>query len=162
MTNWSIFCRRYFQIHFVVWNWCKFKFSEKFVPNGPVNNDLAFISDDNCAPNGWRTITWTIDGLVSRRFYTSLGLNGVTHDYVIKWKHFPLYWPFVWGIHRLPVNSPHKGQWRGALVFTLICPLINVWVNNREAGDLRRHCAHYDVIVMRLNVFATLGVQVTI
>ena len=38
------------------------------------------------------------------------------HDYVIKWKHFPRYWPFVWGIHRSPVNSPHKGQWRGALM----------------------------------------------
>ena len=38
------------------------------------------------------------------------------HDDVIKWKHFPRYWPF------LPVNSPHKGQWRGALMFTLICP----------------------------------------
>ena len=25
---------------------------------------------------------------------------------------------------------------------------INSWVNNREAGDLRRHGAHYDVIVM--------------
>ena len=41
------------------------------------------------------------------------------HD-VIKWKSFPRYWPFVRGIHRLPVNSPHKGQWRGALMFTLI------------------------------------------
>ena len=39
------------------------------------------------------------------------------HDDVIKWKHFPRYWPFVWGIHRSPVNSPHKGQWRGALMF---------------------------------------------
>ena len=38
------------------------------------------------------------------------------HDDVIKWKHFPHYWPFVWGIHRSPVNSPHKGRWRGALV----------------------------------------------
>ena len=36
------------------------------------------------------------------------------HDDVIKWKHFPRYWPFVRGIHRSPVNSPHKGQWRGA------------------------------------------------
>ena len=35
------------------------------------------------------------------------------HDDVIKWKHFPRYWPFVWGIHRSPVNSLHKGQWRG-------------------------------------------------
>ena len=43
------------------------------------------------------------------------------HDYVIKWKHFPRYWPFVRGIHRSRVNSPHKGQWRGALMFSLIC-----------------------------------------
>ena len=70
------------------------------------------------------------------------------HDDVIKWKHFPRYWPFVRGIHRGPVNSPHKGQWRGALMFSLICVWINGWVNNREAGDLRRYHAHYDVTVM--------------
>ena len=45
------------------------------------------------------------------------------HDDVIKWKHFPRYWPFVRGIHRSPVNFPHKGQWHGALVFSLIRPL---------------------------------------
>ena len=71
-----------------------------------------------------------------------------TQDDVIKGKHLPRYWPFVQGIHRSPVNSPHKGQWRGALMFSLICAWINGWVNNYEAGDLRRHCAHYDVIVM--------------
>ena len=70
------------------------------------------------------------------------------HDDVIKWKHFPRYWPFVRGILRSPVNSPHKGQWRGALMFSLIFIWIYGWVNNREAGDLRRHRAHYDVIVM--------------
>ena len=47
-----------------------------------------------------------------------------------------------------PVNSPHKGQWRGALMFSLICVWINVWVNNREAGDLRRYRVNYGVIVM--------------
>ena len=73
-----------------------------------------------------------------------------THDDVIKWKHFPRYWPFVRGIHRSPVNSPHKGQWRGALMFSLIFPRINGWINNREAGDLRRYRSHYDVIVMTL------------
>ena len=51
-------------------------------------------------------------------------------------------------IHRSPVNSPHKGQWRGALMFSLICVWINGWVNNREAGDLRRYRAHYDITVM--------------
>ena len=68
------------------------------------------------------------------------------HDDVIKWKHFPRKWPFVRGIHRWPVNSPHKGQWRGALIFSLICAWINDCVN--QSGDLRRHRAHYDVIVM--------------
>ena len=47
-----------------------------------------------------------------------------------------------------PVNSPHKGQWRGALAFSFIYAGINGWINNREAGDLRSHSAHYDVIVM--------------
>ena len=70
------------------------------------------------------------------------------HDDVIKWNHFPRYWPFERGIHRSPVNPPHKGQWRGALMFSLIYVWINGWVNNRETGDLRRYRAHYDVIVM--------------
>ena len=70
------------------------------------------------------------------------------HDDVIKWKHFPRYCPFVRGIHRSQVNSPHKGQWCGALMFSLICAWINGWVNNREAGDWRCYCAHYDVTVM--------------
>ena len=70
------------------------------------------------------------------------------HGDVTKWKHFPRYWPFVRGIHRSPVNSPHKCQWRRALMYSLICAWINGWVNNREAGDLRRHRARYDVTVM--------------
>ena len=70
------------------------------------------------------------------------------NDDVIKWKHFPCHWPFVRGIHRSPVNSPHKGQWSGALIFFLICAWINGWVNNGEAGDLRRHRTHYNVTVL--------------
>ena len=70
------------------------------------------------------------------------------HDDVIKWKHFPRYWPFVRGIRRSPVNSPHKGQWRGALMFDVICAWINGGVKNREAGDLRRHRTHCDVAVI--------------
>ena len=73
---------------------------------------------------------------------------GIFHDDVIKWKHFPRNWPFVRKIHRSPVNFPHKGQWRGALMFSLIYVWINDWANNREAGDLRRQHGHYDVIVM--------------
>ena len=48
----------------------------------------------------------------------------------------------------VPVNSPHKGQWHRALIFSLICIWINDWVNNREAGDFRCYHAHYDVTLM--------------
>ena len=51
-----------------------------------------------------------------------------------------------------PVNSPHKGQWRGALMFSLICVWINSWVNNGEADDLRRYRAHHDDTVIILRV----------
>ena len=61
------------------------------------------------------------------------------------WKT-PLFEDF--GIHRSPVNSTHKGQWRGALMFSLICTRINGWVNNGDAGDLRCYRVHCDVIVM--------------
>ena len=71
------------------------------------------------------------------------------YDGVIKWKHFPRYLPFVQGFHRSSVNSPHKGQWRGALMLSLICAWIKGWVNNREAGDLRRYRVHYVVTVMK-------------
>ena len=42
------------------------------------------------------------------------------YDDVIKWKHFPSYWPYVRGIHRSSVNSPHNGQEHGALMYSLI------------------------------------------
>ena len=81
----------------------------------------------------------------------------ILHDEVIKWKHFSRYWPFVLGIHRSSVNSPHKGQWCGALLFSLICTWINSWVNNGEADDLRPHRAHHDVAVMKVSTVPADG-----
>ena len=70
-----------------------------------------------------------------------------SHDDVIKWKKIPYYWPFVRGIHRGPVNSPHKGQWRGALMFSLICALNKrltkqwwSWWFETPSCSLWRHC----------------------
>ena len=71
-----------------------------------------------------------------------------SHDDVIIWKHFLRYWPFVRGIHLPPVDCPHKGQWRGALMFSLICAWTKVWAKNRDAGNLKRHHAHHGVTVM--------------
>ena len=79
--------------------------------------------------------------------------NSSYHDDVNKWKHFLRNWPFVRGIDRSPVNSPHEGRWRRALMFSVICVWINDWVNNREAGDLRRYRAHYDASVMFWQIY---------
>ena len=54
------------------------------------------------------------------------------------------------GIHRSPVDNPYKGQRHGALIFSLNWARTNGWANNRDAGEFRRHRAHYDVTVMRL------------
>ena len=68
------------------------------------------------------------------------------HDDVIKWKHFPRYWPSVMGIYRSPVDSPHNGQWRGALMSFLCAaeqttqqtvqwPLLLTWFNFNPSMD---------------------------
>ena len=60
------------------------------------------------------------------------------------------YWPFLRGIHSSLVDFPQKSQWRRALMLSLICAWTNGWENNRNAGDLIRHRAHYDVIAIFL------------
>ena len=68
------------------------------------------------------------------------------------WRHqmetFSVLLALCTGNSPVTVNSPHKGQWRRALMFSLICTWINDWVNKGEAGDLRCHRPHYDVTVM--------------
>ena len=71
------------------------------------------------------------------------------HDDVTKWKYFRVTGHLCGEFTGPPVNSPHKGKWRGALMFSLICARINGWENNGEAGDLRSHRDHYDVTVMQ-------------
>ena len=102
-----------------------------------VSNDftVSFITFNTPLKHSWY---WQNNP--TNEFFTNSSSNGN----IFRVKN----WPFVRGIHRSSVNSPLKGQWRGALMFSLICVWINGWVTNREAGDLRRHRAHYDVIVM--------------
>ena len=77
----------------------------------------------------------------------------VTRYIMIKLEYFPRHWPFVRGIHWSPANSPHKGQWRGALVFPLICTWKTGTLNSRVAGDLRLHRSHYNVTVMNADFY---------
>ena len=97
----------------------------------------------------WSLMAWTNVNLSSMRS-SDMHLNAILQNMMTSANGsiFRVTGPFLRGIHRSPMNSPHRGQWRGASMFSLICDWINGWVNSREAGDLRRYSAHYDVIVM--------------
>ena len=82
------------------------------------------------------------------------------HDNVIKWKYFPRYWPFVRGIHRYPVNSPHKGQWRGTLMFSFDLRLNKRsskqswgWWLETLSRPLWRHCNDSPSIIYSVHAF---------
>ena len=105
---------------------------------------------------GW-VMAW---GLLATKPFSKPILNHCQLDQEQKptwWRHkmepFSALQALCAGNSPVPVNSPHKGQWRGALMFSLICAWINDWVNNREAGDLRRHSGHYVVNVMQWFLF---------
>ena len=91
---------------------------------------------------------YTLHPVLLVSYYICNWMNIVDNDDKLKRKRFTRYWPFVPGIHRSSVNSPHKSQWRGALIFPLICVWTHDWVNTRNAGDWRSHRAQYDVTVM--------------
>ena len=124
-TKWSIFCRHHFQAHFLFEN--RFILAENCFNSFPRNKSIFWTTEDLVYGKG-----------INVNHYMMTSSNG----------NISALLALGWGIHRSTVNSPHKGQWRGALMFTLICAWTNGWVNNRETGDLRRHQAHYDVIVI--------------
>ena len=78
-----------------------------------------------------------------------------TEDAVIKWKHLPRYWPFVRGIHRSPVNSPHKGPLTRS--FGVFFDLrLNKWLSKQSWGlwfeTLSRPLwRHYDAFFLCLH-----------
>ena len=77
---------------------------------------------------------------------------GISPFMITWWRHqmetFSVLLALCAGNSPVTVISPRKGQWRGAFMLSLICTWMNGWVNNREAGDLRRQHAHHDVTVM--------------
>ena len=126
---------------------------------GPVTrkmfpfDDVIMISEICICPLKHRTRTSSSPCLKMSQHLTMLRLPPfrhsadckVRHEDVIKWKHFPRYWPFVRGIHRSPVIPPHKG--RGALMFSLICALNERlskqswgWWIETPSHPLWRHC----------------------
>ena len=102
--------------------------------NVSLKHELGFAAKDICSGSFFQLL------LTSLKHCTRSTLPA--YEMRTRWRHH-METP-------VPVNYPHKGQWRGALMGFFICVWINGWVNNREAGDLRRHRRHYDVILMSL------------
>ena len=146
-VSWTLLSSNY--LHFAY-----FYVQQNPTPNRPATHTFCNANPPWWFPTrGWppgMEIVWSFLGSILNQInkkhsnWIECGV-ALLRDDVIKWKRFPRYWPFVRGIHRSPVNSPHKGQWRGALMLSLICAWINSWVNNGDAGVLRRNRAHYDV-----------------
>ena len=90
------------------------------------NNSLTRASNSESVSVPWRHHNCAV-------LFWFYAVQHVLGDHWIKWPleacsmMTPSNWKkiallaFVRGIHRLPVNSPHKGQSRGALMFSLIC-----------------------------------------
>ena len=127
-----------------------------------INTSCEFIMDD-CITTTKQSTTkpcayflgYTVDETAWTALWWKTSKSRRCHGIVILstwWRHqietFSALLALCAGNSPVPVNSPHKGQWRGALMFSLIWARINDWVNNREAGDLRRHRGHCDVNVM--------------
>ena len=79
--------------------------------------------------------------------FIALGTTWITQERLFK----STLYPWTWWRHQMGTFSAFLALcagWRVALMISLICAWINDWVNNRADGDLRRHRAHYDVIIM--------------
>ena len=115
----------------------------------PSNSDRELI----CVFRDVRRGNNDFDKNIGYIMYAVCGFD--SYGDAIKWTHFPRCWPFVGEIHRSPVDSRQKGQWRGALMFSLI----GARINSRDAGDLRRDRVHYDVSVM-VQIQTVLGKRI--
>ena len=117
-----------------------------------ICSDIQNVTSE-IEPFGLRIIDWNLEMFASMWFSLYWSFLALSSTW---WRHqmgaFAALLALCAGNSPVPVNSPHNGQWRGVLMFSLICVWINDCVNNREAGDLRRHRGHYDVNVMNFHI----------
>ena len=84
--------------------------------HGPIESVVSHRTEKSFDASQWVTIKGIPSMWPELKLINAFPCASQLDD-VIKWKHFPRYWPFVRGIRRSPVNSPLKGQWRGAVIF---------------------------------------------
>ena len=92
---------------------------------------------------------WASINQAIRRLARKFALHQITNTW---WRHqmetYSASLAICSGKSPLPGEFPAQRPVTQSFDFSLVCVRINGWVNNRETGDLRRHRAHYDVIVM--------------
>ena len=126
-------------------------------PRPAVGPAAADFSRDVCLTVSRNHKVFPLDHLETKSKHRLCSPWWWWHAEVIKWKHFLRYWPFVRGILRSPVYSPHRGQWRGALMFffawTLWCQCNEIsytWQNTRQR-EIKK-TVHTKLPGTRLNV----------
>ena len=135
-----------FDIQYMSWKYIQIIVKSAFAGSVSVSKtslQMGLLCFNGFATNSWYTkIILGGEILGPCVFYSCVKICMVT-----SWKHVLRHWACLRGIHRSPVDSTHNGQWRRAFMF-FICAWTNGWANNRDAGDLKRHRAHYDVTIM--------------
>ena len=111
------------------------------------NQSHNFVSNSICIG----AVMWLISYVFTMQCCFAPSLK--KHEDVIKWKHFPRYWPFVRGIHQSPVNFIHKGQWRGACVCVYVIWNFGVYLLTMETIGQYRKCAETKHSELRFGVF---------
>ena len=110
---------------------------------------------------GWHFVDDIVTYIFLYESWSSLNQGSQVHS-VSWWRHqMGKYFASLGlgeGNHRSPVDSPDKSQWRGALIFSVICAWTNGWASNRDTGDLRRNRVHYDAN-LTLNCNANTSVE---
>ena len=147
----GLLCDKSIGVEIMVWHWIDneaisvlnslfpIRGTRLKITNQLINHIAAVVGIPFCTKRTWLSNSYSV---VEDR--------DADHDDVIKWKHFPRYWPIVWGIHRSPVNSPHKCQWRGASMFSLNKRLSRLsrrrWLET-PSRSLWRHCNVYNQFI---------------
>ena len=103
-------------------------FSQSCLTEFPIKTDLIDWQRRNCQDvHVWCLGAWCFN------------VETVRHEDVIKWKHFPRHCPFVWGIHRLPLNSPLKGR---SIIIIMLLMCGEVEMNPGSVNDSIYPCRY--------------------
>ena len=136
--------------------WCKSTVLDGFPSQKVSNAEIVSVSWYHAILHwhvkGYRQLSNDMSPVVQQNYEPQhvVKLRNIWWTFWSRWRHqmetFSALLALCAGNSPVTGEFPAQGQWSGVLIFSLICAWINGKVNNHEAGDFRRHRAHYDVI----------------